>query len=378
MNFHWQCPVKIIFGPGRLESLKHELAGAGMRRPLVVAGASSMQRNGVLERVERMLSGMELSLHPGVRVNLPLSDCDAVIRAARDHDADCVVGVGGGSVLDGAKAAAWIAPHQGWIGDYAGADPRLPAPPPGLPLFVIPTTAGTGSEVTPFIILMDENKRVKLSLGSDRAFPRTAIVDPELCLTLPPDQTAATGLDALSHGFEAYWSKRANPVSDALALEAISCSLDHLAAAYGNPDDIKARSKMSYAATVAGMALSQTATAAVHGLTYPMTARHGVPHGIACAFLMREVLKINFHHLAADKQNRLKHAMKSNTIAAALDFLTDLYRELGVPETLVELSIPETEIKTFADQATRKNLEQNIASITRDKILEIWRQKLGN
>ncbi|HUT54953.1 MAG TPA: iron-containing alcohol dehydrogenase [bacterium] len=372
VKFDWNLPTRIIFGRGALARL-HEVAPGLGKRALVVLGAASMAQAGVKGRVSELLAGLELSWHEGVRPNLPLEDCDALVRAARESGAELVIGIGGGSVLDGAKAAALMAPGTGWTRDYldgAGAGPSLP-------FIAVPATAGTGSEVTPSMIVLDPERGRKVGLSRPEALARAAIVDPELTLTLPPDQTAATGLDALSHAFEAYWSKLANPVSDALALDALYTVMQHLERAYQYPDDLDAREGMSYGALAAGMAISHTATAALHGLTYPMTAHFGVPHGMACAFLMREILTVNFHHLDCQKQKRLLHAMKSNTLQAALDLLGDLYAELKVPETLDDLKIPEDQIKTFVDEATPANLHRNIAPLNRKKIMELWAKKRG-
>lgn len=371
MNFQWHMPIKLMFGAGCLDRLPKVIDELGGKRVVLVAGESAMERSGVLDRLQKMLSGINLKVHSGVRANLPIGDCDDIIRSVREHDADLVVGLGGGSVLDGAKTAAWIGPTDGWARDYLSGRQSGP----GIPFVAVPTTSGTGSEVTPFSILMDVEEKKKLSMGSSAAMAKVAIVDPKLTLTLPPDQTAATGLDALSHAFESYWSKFASPLSDAMAREAITTALDHLETAYKTPQDLEARTGMSLAAVTAGLALSQTATAALHGITYPLTARHGIPHGMACAFLMREVLAVNFHHLDTKKQQRLLRHMKSKTIGAAVDLLTDLYVALDVPESLEDLKIPETEIDRFVEEASPKNLDRNITPISREKILELWNKK---
>lgn len=373
VNFDWHMPTRLLFGRGSLGRLREVVEGLGAERALVVTGAAAMKSSGARDRVAEMLSGMEVAFHAGTRPNLPIEDCDAVIRSARQSGAQLVIGLGGGSVLDGAKAAALLAPAQGFTRDYLAGRPVGR----GLPYIAIPTTAGTGSEATPSMIILDSEKNRKVGLSSKQALAQAAIVDPELTVSLSPEQTAATGLDALSHGFEAYWSKLANPVSDAMALEAVSAVIAHLERAYKTPDDLEAREMMSYASLGGGLAISHTATAALHGLTYPMTARCGVPHGIACAFLMREVLAMNFHHLDGEKQKKLLAAMKSNTLQAGLDLLSDLYAVLNVPETLSDLKIPEDEIRNFADEATPANLHRNITPVNRKKILELWGGKLG-
>ncbi len=372
VSFDWNLSTRIIFGRGALARV-HEAAPALGRKALVVLGASAMVRAGVKARMSELLTGIELSWFEGVRPNLPIEDCDALVKAARESGAELVIGLGGGSVLDGAKAAALMAAGTGWTRDYLEGK----AGGRNIPFIAIPTTAGTGSEVTPSMIVLDTGRVMKVGLSRPEAMARVAIVDPELTLTLPPDQTASTGLDALSHAFEAYWSKLANPVSDALALDAIHTVLQNLEPAYKDPADLDAREGMSYGALAAGMAISHTATAALHGITYPLTAHFQVPHGMACAFLMREVLAMNFYHLDCHKQKRLIHAMKSNTLQAALDLLGDLYAALKVPETLDDLKIPEHEIETFVNEAAPANLHRNIAPLNRKRITELWMKKCG-
>lgn len=373
MQFDWHHPTQVIFGTGTLARLPEAVDRLGAKRVLLVVGSTAMAGVGVLGRVKDLLAGREIKVHEGVRVNLPLEDCDALLKSAREFGADAVVGLGGGSVLDGAKAAAFFAPKPGAIADYLEGRPLAGGN--GLPYIAIPTTAGTGSEVTPAVIILDPQKKRKLSFGDRAALARVAIVDPELCLSLPANQTAATGLDALSHAFEAYWSKLACPWSDALALESISVILGALETAYREPANLEARTLMSYGALTAGFALAHTATAAVHGLTYPLTAHYGVPHGLACAFLLREVFNVNFYHLDRGKQVRLLHHLKSNTLGAALELLTELYQALGVPETLSDLGVPEHAIPRLADEATPIHLTRNIAPLSREKILELWAQK---
>jgi alcohol dehydrogenase len=372
MTFEWSLPTRIVFGPGRLAVLPAELTRLSAHRVLVVTGRAALAQAGVLSRLEGLLSGFETRTAPGVSPNLPLAEVEALIALVRDFHPDAVVGIGGGSALDGAKAAALIGPQQGgaadWLGGHAGG--------PGVPFIAVPTTAGTGSEVTPFMIILDEAARVKRSLGRPQAFPRIAIVDPELTVSLAPDQTASTGLDALSHALEAYWSIQATPLSDTLALEAVELVMANLAPAFFLPQDLDARAAMAYAATVAGMALAQTATAAVHGITYPLTALYNVPHGFACAFLLREIMAVNFHHLQEYKQKRLLHACKAHTLQAAIDLISIVYRELHAPECLADLKIPASAIPELAAAAVVKNLERNIAPISPVKILELWQTKI--
>jgi alcohol dehydrogenase class IV len=363
----------VVFGAGKLAELPAAVAELGGRRVLLVTGSQSMAESGARDRVLELLSGCEVAVHDGVRVNLPLEDADEIIRRAREHRADLVIGLGGGSVLDGAKAGALLAANGGFIRDYLGGGQTAG---PGLPYISIPTTSGSGSEVTPFMIFMDNQKRRKVSYGPRQAMARVSIVDPELTLSLPMDQTAATGLDALSHCLESFWSKRATPLTDLMALEGITVILDHLEGAFFNGDDLEARVGMSYGSMVAGFALSQTATAALHGITYPLTASYGVTHGIACAFMMREVLRVNFHHLDPKKQVRLLHHMRVNTMDAAVEMLTDLMARLGVPDTLADLGISEREISRFVDEVTPAHLERNVAPLSPEKIREMWLRKV--
>ncbi len=366
-------PGKVIFGAGRIRELPEVLKSIGSRRPLLVTGISSMEKSGALSRVVDSLSGLEPGVHGGVRPNLPAEDVDAIIDSIRSLEADAVIGMGGGSALDGAKAAAWMAPTGKGVWDYVNGFRSGR----GLPFFSVPTTSGTGSEVTPFIILLDRGCERKISLGSEAAFARAAIVDPDLTVSLSPYQTASTGLDALSHCLDSYWSRFATPFSDAVSLAFVPMILENLVRAYKRPDDLEARAAMSHASMAAGLALAQTATSAVHGLTYPLSAIYGVPHGMACAFLMREVFSVNFHHLETEKQKALLYRVNANTKGAAIDLLSDLYAILGVPDKLEDLKISSSAIPRLANEAAAKNMERNITRFDDDKIMEIWKSKVG-
>jgi phosphonate metabolism-associated iron-containing alcohol dehydrogenase len=368
--FELAAPGRIVFGAGVLAQAGPALGALGAKRVLLVTGRSGRHA----DRLRKQVAG---TLVP---YSIPGEPMLAMVEEGRDlarrEGCDAVVALGGGSAIDAGKAIAALAGNDGDILDYMEVVGRAqPLPRPGLPCIAIPTTAGTGAEVTPSMIILDTSRGMKVGLSRPGAAARVAVVDPELTLTLTPELTAATGLDALSHAFEASWSKLANPVSDALALDALHSILPSLERAYREPADLDAREGMSYGALAAGMAISHTATAALHGITYPLTARRGVPHGMACAFLLREVMAVNFHHLDCHKQKRLLHAMKSNTLQAALDLLGDLYAALHVPDTLDELGITEDDVKTFVDEAAPANLHRNIAPLGRKKIMELWMKK---
>lgn len=284
-NYQFLMPTRVVFGDGTLEQARGLVTPLG-KRPFVVTGQNSSRASGALERLlERLPDPM---LYEGVHENPTDAAVDAAARACRDTRCDVVVGIGGGSAIDLAKAVAVVATNEGRAADFYGTDRFEEAP---LPLVAIPTTAGTGTEVTPYSVLVDVAANDKRTIGGAGLFPRTAILDPELTVTMPRDVTIHTGLDALSQGIEGVLSTSATPVTDPLALETVRLVIDWLPRAADNPDDLEARGWMLHAAMLSGIVVAQTGTTLVHGMGYQYTTECGVPHGLANALLLPPLLE---------------------------------------------------------------------------------------
>ncbi|MBQ9941601.1 MAG: iron-containing alcohol dehydrogenase, partial [Christensenellaceae bacterium] len=262
-----------------------------------------------------------------------LETADAAAALARECRADCIIGIGGGSAMDTAKAAAAFAPAGISAAEYAAGRP-LPAA--RLPLILIPTTAGTGSEVTNVSVLTDAKTAKRTSLVGNILYADTAIIDPALSETMPPRVAAASGMDALCHAIESFWNVRSSPVSQALSMEAARRILIHLESAVkGDPD---AREEMSIAATIAGIAFNQTRTTVCHAVSYRLTAHYGIDHGLACAATLP-----GFVQLAARDENvrpmldRLAAYCGLAHAHALADAAAALYCAIGLPEKLSSL-----------------------------------------
>lgn len=284
-----QLPRNIRFGCGSFSKLAEFLPDR-IASVLIVSG-----RHGVpdAERASLLLkqSGRAAGIHLGVSAEPTVDDVDAVARAARRQGADAVLGLGGGSVMDAAKAAAAIAPLSAPCVDFFYGKRLLSGK--GLRFIAVPTTAGTGAEATNNAVLIDPETSVKQSLRSPDMLADLAIVDPELTLGCSAAVTAASGMDAFVQAVESYASPRASAFSRALSLSAARKILANLRKVWRTPGDLAARSQMAEAAMLAGIAFAQAGLGAVHGLAHPIGSLLHVPHGVACAVLMIPVFRFN-------------------------------------------------------------------------------------
>ena len=297
MRFEFLTAGRIAFGPGALGELRGALLEQGARRLLIVHGANAQRANPLLEMASE--TGIEC-----VRYSVPGEPTACIVekgvRLAREAECDGVIGFGGGSAIDAAKAIAGLAANAGELMDYLeiiGGGRQLEKP--ALPWIAIPTTAGAGTEVTRNAVIISPENRVKVSLRSALLLPRLAIVDPELTRNLPPAITAATGLDALTQLIEPYVCTRANPMTDALCLEGMRRAARSLQRAFANgAADCAAREDMALASLFGGLALANAGLGAVHGFAAPIGGMFPrAPHGAVCAALLPRVMRVNLRAL---------------------------------------------------------------------------------
>ena len=280
-------PRLMAVGGGALAELPSLLKRLGLTKPLIVTDPFLL-RSGHLERVTQILD--EASIPWRVFSDTVADPTTAVVETGASHLAggnyDCLIAVGGGSSIDTAKAMSVLAANGGKMRDY-----KVPAeiPKAGLPLVAIPTTAGTGSEVTRFTVITDTETDEKMLIAGLACCPVATIVDYELTLTMPLRLTADTGLDSLTHAIEAYVSRRANPFTDGIAKNAMGLIAGHIRTACAEPDNREAREAMMLGATTAGMAFSNASVALVHGMSRPIGAFFHVPHGLSNAMLLPEI-----------------------------------------------------------------------------------------
>ncbi|MFB3882127.1 MAG: iron-containing alcohol dehydrogenase family protein [Armatimonadota bacterium] len=344
----FRLPQVIHFGWGALEKLRDEAPLLG-RRALLVTGRSAMKRSGAADRVIALLSGagVDAVTFDEVESDPSTSIIDRGAARAKGEKCDLVIGLGGGSPMDSARAIAGLVGLGGSILDYVRGKP---IDRPGLPLINIATTSGTASEITHVAVALDEERQIKIGMRSAFWFARAAITDPELTVTMPPAITAGTGLDALTHAAESYMSTGATPPSEALALRAITLVGEHLRAAVADGSDRPAREGMAMASMIAGMAFANTGLGLAHGIAHPVGARYHLAHGACCGKLLPYVMRHNAavvpERVAAIGAALTGGPMRDpDAAAAAVERLT---RDVGVQSGLADVGIPASEIATLA------------------------------
>lgn len=365
-SFH--NPVRVHGGAGSLGDLPQLLAGEGAVLLVTTAG---FRRRGGLARVEALLAGRDVRVLDDVAPNPDLRDLERQIEAFAAAGIRGIVAIGGGSVLDTAKVIAVGLAGGGFSlrGHLLDGEP-LPAT-RAVHLVCVPTTAGTGSEVTPFATVWDLAAKKKYSVSGDIVFPDVALLDPELTVSLPEEVTVSTGLDAITQAFEATWSRRANPVSTAFALRAIRLGLDALPALRERPGDIELRGRMLEASLLGGLAISRSRTALCHSMSYPITAHFDLPHGLACGFTLPEVFAFNrgaddghFQRIARDLGFTDADALESR--------LHRLMEELDVPGWLKKYMGERASVASLAPQMlTPGRADNNLRTATVEQVADI-------
>jgi alcohol dehydrogenase class IV len=377
MLYSFQTSTRIAFGSGCLEQQADFLGSVG-RRPMVVTGKSP-------QRAEPLLA-----LLPAQGLASPLFAVDGeptttmameATELARAHNCDAVVAIGGGSAIDTAKAVAALLSNPGNLFDYLEiVGQGRPLIKPSCPFVAIPTTAGTGSEVTNNSVLLAPEAHVKVSLRSASMAPDLAIVDPLLTRSLPPAATAASGMDALSQLLEAYVSRFANPLTDGLCLQGLRRIAEGLLNAYENGDNLKAREDMSLAAVLSGVALANAKLGAIHGLAAPLGGLLGAPHGWICARLLVPVCSANIQalqqqHQAVDALRRYQDAATALTgnrsagLNDLLEWLKRLASRLAVPP-LTEFNLTPDQFDAITAGAQRASSMQGNPIKLRDKAIK--------
>lgn len=291
--YEFFCPVKVIAGHAALEHIPFELATLGAKRPLIITD-KGVRTNGLLEPIETAFSSTDAEIGFIFDEVPPDSSLETVKKAAayyREHQCDALIAVGGGSVIDTAKATNILVTEGGDdLLQYSGAH-NLPKP--LKPFFVIPTTSGTGSEATMVAVVSDPVKNIKMAFASYYLMPHAAILDPRMTQTLPPHLTAMTAMDAMTHAIEAYTCMAANPLSDAYATGAIKKISQNLFKVLENPKDAQARLELAQASTMAGIAFSNSMVGLVHSLGHALGAVAHLPHGLCMNLFLPYVLEYN-------------------------------------------------------------------------------------
>lgn len=363
--YEFFCPVKVIAGHAALEHIPFELATLGAKRPLIITD-KGVRANNLLAPIEAAFESTDAKI-AAIFDDVPPDSSLGTVRSAaqlyRDHDCDAIIAVGGGSVIDTSKATNILVSEGG--GDllkYSGAH-NLPKP--LKPFFVIPTTSGTGSEVTMVAVVSDTEKNVKMPFASYYLMPHAAILDPRMTQTLPPHLTAMTAMDAMTHAVEAYTCMAANPISDAYATAAVKKVSANLFNVLDNPTDAQGRLELAQASTMAGIAFSNSMVGLVHSLGHALGAVAHLPHGLCMNLFLPYVLEYN-KEVNGDKIAELllplagadiyaqtpAHLRADKTIATILTMRDRIYSLTKLPRTLSETGkISESQLDEVAEKA---------------------------
>lgn len=331
-----QSPAKSVIRGGCSETIGEAARAIGLTRVVLVTDSYMFEQgpvNGLVKHLEA--AGVETAVYSGVQPDPTDVNVEEALSILREHSADGVIAVGGGSPIDAAKGVAIMATNEGTISDYAGYD-RIQRV--GLPIVAIPTTAGSGSEATRATVITDTKRNVKMAIYGDSLMPRVALVDYRLTMTMPRALTAHVGIDSLVHAVEAYVSRKANVFSDMYALEAAHLISRNLRKAFHEPDNEAAREAMMFGATLAGMAFSNSSVALVHGMSRPIGAHFHVTHGLSNALLFPAVTRFSLdaaHHRYANIAREMGLTDYSSSDEEAVDRLLEeleaLNEELEIP-----------------------------------------------
>jgi alcohol dehydrogenase len=379
--FSFRAAGEIVFGEGAIAGAGTIVKRHGGKKILLVVDPG-FAKGGPLEKVTLPLEkeGLSFVLFDAVEPEPRAEVADRCGELAKKEKCDFVLGVGGGSAMDTAKAAAILATNEGRARDFQGLNK---VPKPGLPKGMIPTTAGTGSEVTFTAVFINEEEKKKAGINSPFLYPELSILDPELTLSLPAAVTASTGMDALAHAIESYTSKAAGSISEMFSVEAIRQIGKSLRQAVHHGSDLPARSNMLLGSLLAGIGLANAGVTAVHSLAYPLGGIFRVPHGVANALLLPPVMEYNVFS-CGEKFAKISEAMGEKVeglsvreaAILAVNAVKRLAEDLGVPQRLSDLGIPEPAIPGMAEEAMKvtRPLENNPRPVSLGDAIRIYQK----
>lgn len=366
-SFSLAYPPAIHYGWGRRHDLAGMMTARGFRRPLLVTTRSLGNESG--RRIWEQLCGIPfVHVISGVPHDPPLEVVDEIIAAGRELAADAVLAVGGGSVIDAAKAAAALVPRVGWTGEYYCGEREIDSP--GLPLLALPTTAGTGAEMTRNAVLSDPRTGEKKSLRSPHLVPSVALIDPELTVSMPPGLTAASGLDAFTQAVESFISKRANAVSRPLALEASGLLFHWLPLAYREGENQEARERVARGSLLSALAFSQSGLGAVHGLAHPIGSALQLPHGLTCAILLPHVLEWNLPACREELASLARHCAGEQA-EGLVTAVRELTQALDIPTSFAEHGLTAEHFPFILSHCRSGSMKATPRPLSDDDIVEL-------
>lgn len=367
-SWNYAQPVRIVFGAGKIATLSAEVKAFGGHKGVLVTSPSFVKR-GMAQQIVADSDGLIVDVFSQVSPNPDVNECDALCEALRRSEANFVVALGGGSVMDCAKAAAVFALAPYSSREYLEAGRAIPTR--HLPLIAVPTTAGTGSEITSVSVLSDHARGVKAPLSSEAFYPTLALVDSELTHTVPPHLTACTGFDVLCHATEAYWSRWHQPVCDALAVHAARLVLENLQMAVEDGRNALARDHMAEASVIAGLAFTIPKTTSSHACSYALTRLLNIPHGEACALTIDYFMRLNVAH-GCERVNDFAHLLGYADATALADAYAALKKACGVQSDLKKYALSDAQIDELVTASQHPNLKNNPVEILPSMLREMY------
>ena len=372
------------FGPGARKELPEVLTRMGVKKALVTSDKGLIQV-GTTKMVTDVLDemGFPYDIYSEIKPNPTVTNVKQGVDAFKASGADCIIAIGGGSSMDTAKGIGIVA-NNPEFGDIISLEGCAPTKNKSVPIIALPTTAGTGAEVTINYVIIDEERQAKMVCVDPNDIPAVAIVDPELMYSLPKGLTAATGMDALTHAIEGYITKGAWIMSDMYELQAIKMIAENLPIAVEEPTNPVGREGMALAQYIAAQAFSNVGLGLVHGMAHPMGSLHDIPHGVANALLLPTIMEFNMP-TRIEKYGIIAQHMGVDTTGmtpeeaaqAAVDAVRELSIRVGIPQHLSEIGITEADIPALAAQAiTDVCTPGNPRDVTEAEIIELYKKVL--
>lgn len=359
MIWDYKQPVEILFGNGRIKELSSLIKE--YKKPLL-ATDPFFKKNGLIDTIRSEIGECEvftnISPNPDIK---EVNQCSVLVK---EKKVDIIIALGGGSAIDLAKAVSVCVEK---IEDYHGTGKAFP--PKHIPIIAIPTTAGTGSEVTCVSVLTNRLTGKKAPIVSDKFYPKIAIIDPELTYSLPPAVTASTGIDVLCHAVEGYWSKGHQPICDALAIHAIKLVLQYLPIAYETPEDITAREKLAEASVIAGLAFTLPKTTSSHACSFPLTSIYHIPHGEACGLTLDYFARFNSPDF---RTNGLAEELGYSTVDEFADAILLLKKKVNLRCGLKDFNLSAEQIKELVRLSHHPNMDNNPIEVTDETLFDLY------
>lgn len=363
----YKQPVKIYFGKDRINELNEIIEKLNVKNGLLITSRSFVKNN-IAESIFKNNDKIK-TIFSNVSPNTDVEEVDFCSNMVKENKIDFIVALGGGSVIDCAKAVSVIGLTDDSIKKYHGTLEKLPDK--HLPVIAIPTTAGTGSEVTCVSVVTDYSSNKKSPIVSESLYPVCAIIDPKLTYSMPPNITASTGIDVLCHAIEGFWSKGHQPICDAYAIYATKLVFENLYTAYCEPNNEVAREKMCEASVIAGLAFTLPKTTASHACSFPLTNIYNIPHGEACGLTLDYFARLNGKY---DDGRLLGFAKEVgfNDIESFADAIYNLKKKLNLRVDLKDFNLDSSEIDELVIKSRHPNLYNNPVEVTDDNLRELY------